>query len=90
MLRSYGEQGGWKIEFHEDADRYVGKGVPQAILFVDSLSELQNITARRPLARVRVYLLGPDDECLAEEAELYGVKALLTCPDHWFDLRQSS
>ena len=84
MLRSYGALGEWDIEFHEDAQSLIASGKRQRVLFVDSLQELAYLQTLGRLPS-RVYLLGKHDDALAEEAELYGVKALLTCPAHWFE-----
>lgn len=87
MLRLYGREGSWLITFYEDAADLCSKRPAAPTLFVDSL---QDLAVLRTLGRLptAVYLLGPDDEDLAEEAEDYGVTPLLTCPDHWFSLAE--
>ncbi|MBS1712792.1 MAG: hypothetical protein JST30_00495 [Armatimonadetes bacterium] len=83
MLRAYGSEGGWDIAFHEDAQATSRERARRKVLFVDSLHELAALAALGVSYR-RTYLIGRDDDGLADQAEDYGVTALLTCPDHWF------
>lgn len=87
MLRAYGLQGGWQITFFDTAWHMAVKNPASPTLFVDSLNEIATLHSLGK-APNQIYLLGPDDDELAEVAEDYRVTMLLTCPVHWFDLAE--